>query len=176
MAHFAELSSDSHVLRVVVLDNEILNDADQEIEFRGVDFLTWLVGGTWIQTSYNANFRGKFAGIGDLYSAEFDIFAPSQPFPSWTLTQDGAWSPPKSRPTGEGWMWDEPDLTWLLNINQADAPALEIFEGIGPTLSSRIISERENGGLFTSLEDLAARVDGIGTTTTETWTIAYAGQ
>ena len=24
-------------------------------------------GGTWVQTSYNANFRGKYAGIGDAW-------------------------------------------------------------------------------------------------------------
>ena len=30
--------------------------------------------GRWLQTSYNANFRGKYAGVGDTYDAELDIF------------------------------------------------------------------------------------------------------
>jgi hypothetical protein len=31
-------------------------------------------GGTWIQTSYNAKFRGKYAGIGDKYDSVKDEF------------------------------------------------------------------------------------------------------
>ena len=30
--------------------------------------------GEWVQTSYNSNFRGKYAGVGDTYDAELDIF------------------------------------------------------------------------------------------------------
>lgn len=68
MAHFAEIDSNNYVLRVLVVDNEQ--------EHRGQEFLSkdLNLGGTWIQTSYNANFRGKFAGIGDLYDAENDVF------------------------------------------------------------------------------------------------------
>jgi hypothetical protein len=62
MAHFAEIDSDNKVLRVLVVDNEQ--------EHRGQDFLAndLGLGGTWIQTSYNANFGGKFAGIGDTWN------------------------------------------------------------------------------------------------------------
>jgi hypothetical protein len=61
MAHFAEIDSDNKVLRVLVVDNEQ--------EHRGQEFLAedLGLGGTWIQTSYNANFGGKFAGIGDIW-------------------------------------------------------------------------------------------------------------
>ena len=30
--------------------------------------------GTWIQTSYNAKFRGKYAGVGDKYDSDKDEF------------------------------------------------------------------------------------------------------
>jgi hypothetical protein len=62
MAHFAEIDSDNKVLRVLVVDNEQ--------EHRGQEFLSndLGLGGTWIQTSYNANFGGKFAGIGDTWN------------------------------------------------------------------------------------------------------------
>lgn len=30
--------------------------------------------GTWLQTSYNGNFRGRYAGTGMIYSAELDEF------------------------------------------------------------------------------------------------------
>jgi hypothetical protein len=68
MAHFAEIDSNNKVLRVLVIDNSQEN--------RGQEFLAndLGLGGTWIQTSYNANFRNKFAAVGDVYNEELDIF------------------------------------------------------------------------------------------------------
>ena len=61
MAHFAEIDSNNKVLRVLVVDNSQ--------ESRGQEFLAndCNLGGTWVQTSYNANFGGKYAGIGDTW-------------------------------------------------------------------------------------------------------------
>jgi len=61
MANFAEIDSDNKVIRVLVVDNSQ--------EHRGQEFLANDLGfgGTWIQTSYNANFGGKYAGIGDVW-------------------------------------------------------------------------------------------------------------
>jgi hypothetical protein len=68
MAHFAEVDTNNTVLRVLVVDNSL--------EAQGADFLanTLGLGGTWIQTSYNANIRFKFAAIGDFYDAAQDVF------------------------------------------------------------------------------------------------------
>lgn len=68
MAHFAELDDNNSVLRVLVVDNSQ--------EHRGQDFLAndCNLGGRWIQTSYNARIRGKYAGIGDIYDEKKDIF------------------------------------------------------------------------------------------------------
>lgn len=62
MAHFAGIDSDNKVLRVLVVDNAHEN--------RGAEYLAvdCGLGGTWVQTSYNANFGGKFAGIGDIWN------------------------------------------------------------------------------------------------------------
>ncbi|MCH8563169.1 ComEA family DNA-binding protein [Nesterenkonia sp. YGD6] len=49
----------------------------------------------------------------------------------------------------------------LINLNTADATALQELPGIGPALSERIISHRETNGPFGSLEELAG-VSGIG--------------
>ncbi len=49
----------------------------------------------------------------------------------------------------------------LVNLNTADAAALETLPGIGPALAQRIIDHREAHGEFGSLEELAA-VSGIG--------------
>jgi hypothetical protein len=66
MSHWAELDKDNKVIRVTVGDN---NEPDE-----GYQWLVDNLGGTWIQTSYNATIRGKFAGIGDLYDATNDVF------------------------------------------------------------------------------------------------------
>ena len=68
MAHFAEIDSNNKVLRVLVVPNEF--------ETRGQDYLANEIGlgGTWIQTSYNRNFRKNFAGIGYEYDSYRDAF------------------------------------------------------------------------------------------------------
>jgi len=75
MAHFAELDSNNVVLRVIVVNNQELSDSNNnESESKGIDFCKSLFGGNWVQTSYNANFRGVFAGIGYTYDSKQDIF------------------------------------------------------------------------------------------------------
>lgn len=76
MAHFAELDTDSKVLRVIVINNDDCGGGDfPNSEPIGQAFIASLgIAGTWIQTSYNANFRGKYPGIGDIYDAEKDVF------------------------------------------------------------------------------------------------------
>jgi hypothetical protein len=61
MAHFAKIENNI-VTQVVVVDNSQ--------EHRGQEFLAedCNLGGTWIQTSYNANFGGKYAGVGDTWN------------------------------------------------------------------------------------------------------------
>ena len=81
MAHFAELNSEHIVQRVIVVNNEKLTDQyGIEHEQLGIDFCRRLFGGNtkWVQTSYNSNFRGTYAGIGFYYDAEADVFVPPQ--------------------------------------------------------------------------------------------------
>jgi hypothetical protein len=67
MAHFAKIE-DGIVREVIVVNNEIILDENGvEQEAIGSTFCADLFGGTWVQTSYNANFRGKYAGVGDLW-------------------------------------------------------------------------------------------------------------
>lgn len=74
MAHFAELDNENKVLRVIVVNNLQLLVDGIESEQKGIDFCVSLLGGRWIQTSYNNNFRGKYASIGDIYDLDKDIF------------------------------------------------------------------------------------------------------
>lgn len=64
MSHWAELDSSNKVLRVLVGDN---NDPNGD---EGYQWLLDNLGGTWVQTSYNANFGGKYASIGDTWDGE----------------------------------------------------------------------------------------------------------
>jgi len=116
MAHFAELDSNNIVLRVIVVNNNELIDADgNEVEQKGIEFCQSLLGGTWVQTSYNRNFRKNFAGKGYTYDESRDVFISPQPFPSWTLNEDTCiWESPVPYPDdNEHYQWDEETTSWV---------------------------------------------------------------
>lgn len=75
MAHFARIE-DGIVREVIVVNNTVLEDENGvEQEAIGIEFCKSLFPNTeWVQTSYNANFRGKYAGAGDVYDAVNDVF------------------------------------------------------------------------------------------------------
>ena len=95
MAHYAEIDADDIVTRVVVVANGITHATPDgtEDETLGSTFLTDLLGGDWVQTSYNGTMRGRYAGIGFRYDRQRDEFVP----PDWTLV-DGVWTPPPAPP------------------------------------------------------------------------------
>lgn len=119
MANFAQLDENYIVTEVVVVNNETINDLPfPESEPVGVAFLQSLFGSTtiWKQTSYNANFRKNFAGIGYTYDPVLDAFIAPQPYPSWVLnTTTCQWQAPVPYPDdGKTYIWDEATLSWVL--------------------------------------------------------------
>jgi hypothetical protein len=106
MAHWAELDSDNKVIRVLVGDN---NDPNGD---EGYQWLVDNLGGTWIKTSYNNNFRKQFAGIGFTYDPVADVFISNQPYPSWSLDSNFDWQAPKEKPEGL-FYWDEDIGDWV---------------------------------------------------------------
>ena len=77
MAHFAKVNEENIVEQVIVVNNEVMIDEDGiEQESIGAAFCSDLLGGNWIQTSYNGNFRGTFAGRGMTYDKKKDEFIP----------------------------------------------------------------------------------------------------
>lgn len=81
MAHFAKVDN-SVVQNVIVVANADCGGFEfPESEPVGQAFLASLgIEGTWLQTSYNNNFRGAYAGIGYTYDEESDTFvAPEDP-------------------------------------------------------------------------------------------------
>ena len=68
MSHWAEIDENNIVTRVLVGDN---NDSTGD---EGYQWLIDNLGGTWIKTSYNANIRYNYAGIGFTYDPIDDAF------------------------------------------------------------------------------------------------------
>lgn len=79
MAHYAEIDNNNKVIRVLAVSNEVTHATPDgaEDETLGATFLNNLLGGKWIQTSYNGNIRRRYAGIGDMYDLEREEFVPS---------------------------------------------------------------------------------------------------
>jgi hypothetical protein len=116
MAHFAQLNDENLVTQVIVVANQDTADQDGvENEAIGIEFCTNLLGGRWVQTSYNANIRKNYAGIGYKYDATLDAFIPPQPFESWTLNEETAqWEAPTPYPDdGKRYSWDEATTSWV---------------------------------------------------------------
>ena len=114
MAHFAELDENNVVLRVTVVNNEVLKDEEGiEQESLGLKHLQSL-GGRWVQTSYNKTFRKHYAGIGYTYDETKDAFIPPKPFESWLLDEETLlWKAPIPKPKDENmYFWNEELLTW----------------------------------------------------------------
>jgi hypothetical protein len=75
MAHFAHLNSDNIVINVIKLgDDQCLDENGNESEVVGRAVCESHYPGTYVQTSYNGNIRGEYAGIGMYYHEEHDIF------------------------------------------------------------------------------------------------------
>jgi hypothetical protein len=112
MAHFAQLDVNNVVSQVIVVhNNELLDDQDSEREELGIAFCRSLFGAEtlWVQTSYNANFRKNYAGIGYTYDAVRDAFISPKPYPSWILNEDTCqWQAPVPYPNdGSSYAWNE---------------------------------------------------------------------
>ena len=107
MSHFAEIDENNIVTRVLVGDNNAPNE--------GLDWFVERLGGRWIQTSYNSNFRKSFAAVGYFYDEERDAFIPPKPFASWSLDEEtGTWVAPIQFPQdGKMYDWDESVVNWV---------------------------------------------------------------
>ena len=117
MAHFAQLDENNVVTQVIVVSNDDITDTNGvETESIGVDICRAPPELCRYQTSYNANMRVRYAGIGYSYNSGLDAFIPPQPYASWTLDNSSAnWVAPITQPTltseeqaaNKYYSWDE---------------------------------------------------------------------
>lgn len=68
MAHVAQVEN-GIVTQVIVVSNDVPNPEN---------FAAELLGGTWIQTSYNGKIRFNYAGVGYTYDEDRDAFIAPQ--------------------------------------------------------------------------------------------------
>ena len=83
MAHFAKLDSNNVVVSIHIIHNSVIGDVEDgqhNNEQIGIDFLISSKGVGWYkQTSYNNNFRKKFAAVWDTYDTTNKVFLRAQP-------------------------------------------------------------------------------------------------
>jgi hypothetical protein len=116
MAHFAQINEGNIVQQVIAVhNNELLDENQVEQESKGQQFCTNLLGGNWVQTSYNALFRKNFAGIGYIFDSTRDAFVPPKPYSSWVLNEETCqWGAPVAMPIdGKLYTWDETTMQWV---------------------------------------------------------------
>jgi hypothetical protein len=115
MAHFAQTENNIVTQVIVVSNQDIIDENGQESEQKGIDFCSNLLGGTWLQTSYNGKIRKNYAGIGFKYDPMLDAFIAPQPFASWVLDETTCqWKAPTPYPKdGNFYTWSEENLNWV---------------------------------------------------------------
>jgi hypothetical protein len=116
MAHFAKLNDQNVVTDVIVIANHDTSDASGvEKEYIGAAYCERLLGGRWVQTSYNGSFRKRFAGKGMIYNEDFNAFVRAKPHEGWTLNETTAdWEAPIPMPEdGKFYVWDDATLNWI---------------------------------------------------------------
>ena len=109
MAHYAFLDENNIVTEVIVGidETELIEGFEPEIwysKFRNQ---------VCKRTAYNHRIRKQYAGVGYKYDSNADVFIAPQPFPSWSLDENFDWQPPKVRPKGENWLWNEELGAWV---------------------------------------------------------------
>ena len=101
MSHFAKVEN-GVVTDVIVAEQDFINSG-----IVGDSFL-------WVQTSFNGNFRGCFAGVGSTYDKQKDVFIPNTVFESWVLNEDTCqWEAPVAYPEDDKmYKWNEETQSW----------------------------------------------------------------
>jgi hypothetical protein len=82
MAHFVNMSGIECGQVIVVANDDCDNLPFPESEPVGQAFIALLgIEGEWLQTSYNANFRGYYAGVGFTFDASIGQYGEFVPPP-----------------------------------------------------------------------------------------------
>ena len=112
MAYFAKIENNL-VTQIIAVHNDVVGTEFPASEPIGQTFIASLgLDGDWKQTSFNGNFRKRYANVDYTYDATNDQFVAPQPYPSWSLGVDSDWQPPTPKPEGD-FLWNEEQLKWI---------------------------------------------------------------
>ena len=102
MARFAKINNDNIVETVIVAEQDYINRLKDS--------------SSWIETSYNGDFRKNYAGIGHTYDKVRDAFIPQKPYPSSKFVEETcSWEMHTPYPEGKEPLtcrWDEDTTSW----------------------------------------------------------------
>ena len=154
MAHFAELDATNKVLRIVVVDDSHVSAN------MATDGETWCanniaddptipdVGGVypgvaWKQTSYNNNFRKRFAAVDGYFIDDSGegYFTTAKQFSDWVLnTADGAYYQPLAVPSTLTFAADSKTYKYTIEWDQSNTRwlAYEVHGEVGAYYRSRV--------------------------------------
>ena len=115
---------DGIVVQVIVVNNADTESDGIEDGAIGAAFCHNLLGGEWLQTSFNTaggvhngggtQLRYNYAGVGHTYDAVRDAFIAPKPYASWVLDEATClWGAPVAMPSEGLWMWDEATVSWV---------------------------------------------------------------
>jgi hypothetical protein len=77
MAHFVKVTADGYISEAIVVANSDIDDLPYPAsEPVGQAYIAdvLLLNGEWLQTSYNNNFRARYASVGMVYNSTLDAF------------------------------------------------------------------------------------------------------
>lgn len=122
MAHYAEIDENNVVLRVIVAGDI---GSDEELDSLST-YCSETFGGRWVQTSYNASFRKRYAYPGLVYDTEADMFVHLKPKSWYVLNDNGDWVSPIGIHPDTGipladWQWE-----WLEAVCKLQVPWMDI--------------------------------------------------
>ena len=124
MAHYAFLDDNNVVIEVITgrNENEVVDGISDWEEYYG-NFR----GQRCVRTSYNANIRKNFAGIGYTYDEARDAFIAPKPYPSWALDEETCtWEAPVAYPEdGVMYQWDEDSVNWVPMVFESETEELD---------------------------------------------------
>lgn len=103
MKTWAKLNEENVVIEIIVTGD----DKDQ----------SWLesrLGGSWVESSEESEFRKNPAALGGTYDENADAFIPKKPHTDWLLNESSyRWEAPEPYPNdGLAYYWDDKSGNW----------------------------------------------------------------
>lgn len=129
MASYARVNQNNVVTYVTSIPDEMITDINgnqhEDWAYKHLyETIPDSLSDKWVQTSYDNEFRVRYAGLGFSYNKDLNAFIPIKPYNSWVLDENIAdWQSPvgpapqltqQDIDDGLAYVWDEDTLEWVL--------------------------------------------------------------